>query len=280
MKQQGQPKRHHFIPKFIIKNFYGEDNKTFYFEKKHKTLKQKVAKSIFYVDNLYSIFKSDNTVDPSIETAFSPLETHWAELFREIVDIIRNGKHPIIKDGHRDAIQKFLYYQSKRTPHRLDAIDAGPHVDAALEEFRKRHPHRAEEAESLVRGPALENIVKSAKAYAVAYNGGAVLDIMSRKDLVFLSTDNSKRGFVLGSSPLRRFGVGSSDLRHSTVELSMPIAPDVVVGLAGMGGAVRFATLDDSLAIRRYNEDTAAESEAFIGQSEKLVRSLADPYMK
>lgn len=279
MKQQRQPKRHHYIPKFIIKNFYNEGGRTFYFEKKNKTLKSKVAKSIFWAENLYSIVKSDDTYDPFIESAFSPLETRWAELFREINNIIRSGKHPIINAGHRYAIQSFLYYQSKRTPQRLDAIDARPHVDAVLEEFRKLHPNRADEAESLVKGPACESIVKSAKAYAVAYNGGAVMDIMNRKDLVFLTTGSSKMSFILGSSPLRRFGVGSSDLRHSSVELSMPIAPDVVVGLAGMGGAIRFATVNDSQAVRRYNEDTAADSEAFIGQSEKLVRSLAAAYM-
>ncbi len=58
-----EPKRHHYIPQFILKNFcYDENNHLLYFDKKSGKISSEDTRDVFMVKNLYrdEINNADN----------------------------------------------------------------------------------------------------------------------------------------------------------------------------------------------------------------------------
>lgn len=79
------PKRHHYIPQFILRNFcFDTDrNQLFYFDKRTSTISIKQPKDIFMVKNLYrdDINNSDDIM--RIEKDMARFESETAKIIAE-----------------------------------------------------------------------------------------------------------------------------------------------------------------------------------------------------
>ena len=99
------------------------------------------------------------------------------------------------------------------------------------------------------------------------------LKILGNKGLLVAIIHNSKKSFVIGSSPIARFGHGIP-LTDPTVEFWLPIARDVAVTPYFARGHEGLREAQDA-ATRKINEEIFRQSSAIGGCSDKLIASLA-----
>ncbi len=76
-----EPKKHHFIPQFILRNFsFGNNNQLHYYNKKSKLETVENTKDIFMVKNLYRDEKNFPSNPTKIEKDFAIFEREAAEI--------------------------------------------------------------------------------------------------------------------------------------------------------------------------------------------------------
>lgn len=78
-----EARRHHYIPRFILRKFNDDNGLVYYWNIKKKRLQKKNVKNIFLNIDMYrdeSLHKDDPT---QIETKFSVFEKEIAELIKE-----------------------------------------------------------------------------------------------------------------------------------------------------------------------------------------------------
>lgn len=101
-----QPKRHHYVPKFLLKNF-SESDKVYVFEKrKCKSFKNNISNTF--------VEKDFNTIQKSIklEEAYGKIETASAPI---IAKIIKGGSINWIDGNEKKSLIEFFAVQYERT---------------------------------------------------------------------------------------------------------------------------------------------------------------------
>ena len=112
-----EAKRHHYIPQFILKKFYDENEKVKYYNIETKILDSKITKNIFMNMHMYrdEINHKDNPT--IIESTLAKFESEIAELFN---DKFYNSDEIRINRAELEKIRIFLGLLSFRSDYRLD----------------------------------------------------------------------------------------------------------------------------------------------------------------
>jgi len=112
-----EAKRHHYIPQFILKKFYDENEKVKYYNIETKELDSKITKNIFMNMHMYrdEINHKDNPT--IIESTLAKFESEIAELFK---DKFYNSDEIRINRAELEKIRIFLGLLSFRSDYRLD----------------------------------------------------------------------------------------------------------------------------------------------------------------
>lgn len=115
-----EPKRHHYIPQFILKNFcYDENNHLLYFDKQSGKISSEDTRDVFMVKNLYrdEINNADNPT--KIEKDLAVFEN---EVSRIIKDKFLSGRDIILTLQEDQKLKLFfaiMGFRSKETNHRF-----------------------------------------------------------------------------------------------------------------------------------------------------------------
>ena len=115
-----EPKRHHYIPQFILKNFcYDDNNHLLYFDKQSGEVSSEDTRDVFMVKNLYrdEINNADNPT--KIEKDLAVFEN---EVSRIIKDKFLSGKDIILTLQENQKLKLFfaiMGFRSKETNHKF-----------------------------------------------------------------------------------------------------------------------------------------------------------------
>ena len=140
---RNKPKRNHYIPQMLLKNFCGESGRVWVDD--GKKIYSTNPRNVFVQGHLYtkSIFGNSpkdtdhedflNSIEKSYEyeERLSEIESRATPAVQEIVDHVRQGKCPQLSIELRDAWKRFLIAIARRTPESQNRV-AGltGHVDA------------------------------------------------------------------------------------------------------------------------------------------------------
>jgi len=229
--------------------------------------------------HLYSHINDDGSKDAKLETEFSQLESAAAPVFEKIVARARVWGKPELSADEREIWDIFLYEQFRRVPDFYGSLLSPEQhrvqVEKFLDEFHVRiRPLTNKERGDLLHPNRLQRSYKNLRVSSLRAGGSNVLEIIGKRGLAVVHIPNAKKSFVLGSRPVAKWThPDTNDLADDRVELWLPIAPDVMVGLGPT--AQREVIVDISDAnVRRINEGIAAQSSQIIGRSKKLIASL------
>ena len=81
---KSEPRKHHYIPQFILRKFADENNKVFYWNINEKTLKKSHTKWIFMNIDMYRDEENHNENPVFIENSLSFFESEIANLINNL----------------------------------------------------------------------------------------------------------------------------------------------------------------------------------------------------
>jgi hypothetical protein len=227
---------------------------------------------------LYSYRDGENLRDPAVERAYGQAESEWAPLIDRAVRDLRAGRAPLFAGPERRSLEGFFYHQFMRVPHQLnrvkckeverldDALLDGPVPEESVEGVRLK----------------LLDVLDNALIDSLVNGSDNIAEVFARKDLFFAVLANSKKSFVLGDVPIGRFHQRVASVPDSrlplwdaSVEMSMPIAPDIAIGFCGDGGGYKVFGVKDDSDVRAVNVATMRRSDAVCSRSDILISSLS-----
>lgn len=112
------PKRHHYIPRFILRNFCFKDEITNYWNKEKQLLSPRNIKNIFMNENMYKVDAATPDDEYKIETNLGIFECEIAQLIRE--KFLAASTDIVITRADNEKLRIFFELMSFRANHRLE----------------------------------------------------------------------------------------------------------------------------------------------------------------
>lgn len=133
--RKNEPKKHHFIPQFIIRRFCDEDCKALYYDTDTQTFSYKRSDEIFMVRNLYrdTINNPENPV--KIEDDLAKMEGRVSKTFKKMIE----DDDIIISTSEEEEVRLFISIMGTRAKNAFDDFgeDASYEMKAFYEPYLK-----------------------------------------------------------------------------------------------------------------------------------------------
>ncbi|MDF2797437.1 MAG: hypothetical protein K0R85_181 [Devosia sp.] len=112
------PKRHHYVPEFLLNNFRAQDNLVRLFDKKDAAsgVVARNPTKVLFEPHLYTRTHNDGHRDAQLEAAYGRLEDASAPIVKRIVDSARAKRLPQLSAWEKAVWDQFLYNQWRRVP--------------------------------------------------------------------------------------------------------------------------------------------------------------------
>lgn len=277
------PKRHHFVPQMILNGFTDPDGWLHWCRHREQpaTIRRARPAELFHKNHLYSTLSESGIKDPAMEHALSVLESEAVGVVQSILGQARKDELPVLSPEQKRIWYLFFLMQWRRTPEnqRANTSDAEAQrmIEEILDRLRTAAPHRLAEIERLATPEAKARTVRNVRVQTLVQFSAEVMDVLERRGIGVLRITRPDKSFVIGSRPVVKLTMpGRTDLNDPAVEMWIPIASDMAVGVGQGNGAVSLHYLADERPIRQLNLAIASQSTTIAAGSPALVRSLAN----
>lgn len=135
MKKVSEPKRHHYIPQFILKNFIDDNSQVYYWDVSSKTLQKRNTRSVFMNMHMYRDEEHHPENPTIIETTLADFETEISLIVKD--KLLADGE-VILKRSELEKLRIFLGLLSFRSNLRMEQYKKQNFDDATrkkLEDF-------------------------------------------------------------------------------------------------------------------------------------------------
>lgn len=276
------PKRHHYIPQFIIRNFAGDQGKVWVYNKNDRKIFASKPSNVFVVRNLYRQYDPERRqyhVTP--EERLAEMESDAAPILRSIVENVRQNKRPDLSADLYERWMRFwisLLYRNFRVQQiSREAIEerlcrANPQVRSErsglimpYQVYKKQHP---EEHEMIYK----EGLADMVAGIDPIWEQDIERRLRETHCVFAYIPQPSDKQFVLGNSIailLPEVGKNSGSF--------LPITPDIAIVYMYQPGDIDIYPLTGDVEHEpdRINQDTFQKSNQIISHSKTLLESLA-----
>ena len=269
------PKRHHYVPRFILANFVDDAGKLWVQRSSGGTVWSAVPEDVHVERHRYSSVDPAGNRDPELEKAYSVLEGVTKPIVDQFLTAGRSGRPPVITVAEKAAWDEFLYHKMKRVPAATAALEKkqgwGERLDAAIERLRERGLAVDEETSAELRSPdSLARLKQNATVKALSADSPLVRILLGAANIE-LGVAPTEISFVISSHPIAGIRAGLQSAESGASEMWLPIASDVAVRVAfGVEFRTVALTLDKVASI---NRDSRAQGDFVAGASKDLVES-------
>lgn len=274
------PRRHHYVPVFIQRRFTNGDGKLFLYshERRARGVYTSRPEDAFVQRDLNTVEEKDGSKNVELELWYSWFEGLIAPIVERIVSRARARKEPQLTADERNAWDNFVYHQQKRAPDtfkRLGLLDEfRENLAARIDEYHGSvRPLGEAERGNLMREDTIKAMIQRASVTARGRGGGEALDALASRGIGVCVIGPPGKSFILGDHPQSRMGP-NGDLRDTSTDLWMPIAPDVAVSPWGKAGTEHLLVANGD-AVRRINRVIFQQSNLVGARAEALLKSLA-----
>lgn len=275
------PKKHHYVPQFLLKNFSNEQGEFWCYNKKAPKLGIHLTRpeKSFYRKDYYTI-ETASEKDYSKELLFSSIESSTKPIIDKIISSAHANRLPNLSTEERQIFNRFLFLQWKRTPDglasRYSDTELEESLDAHLMYFSQKFRTLTDEEKDIVRSPeARKRIIHASRVIAIADQGDFIQDVLKITDMVIARIDKRNKSFVVGSNAVVKLTPpGETRIGMNGVEIWMPISPEVAVCIASGAGNEGLVMLNENESIRVLNSIIFRSSEIVASRSKMLLESL------
>lgn len=266
-----RPKRHHYVPQFVLRQFRDAHGQLHLFDKKRERLYCGAPNSVFFEKHLYRIF-TPPTGEPSheVEKRLSSIESEASPVVQKILRSARYGVNPGLSAEERYAWAHLYHAQSRRTPENLASCLKD---DEALSDQARALGLSLREIDDIV----MENALP---LFASGESPGLGVERYCRN--VGLMTSvllQPEHGFVIGSAGMP---LGSNE-PNPFFRGWFPLTPDVAVRATPWPSKEILAPIPRhaSAVVDRINVTTARHSRIIAAQRKSdlhaVIRRLGSP---
>ncbi|WP_349434300.1 DUF4238 domain-containing protein [Pararhizobium sp. A13] len=276
------PKRHHFVPEMLQKNFTNDEDGLWTFDSRNaaKGVWSSTYGNLFLEGHLYSLVQPDGTKDVSLESWFSELEGQVAPIVQKIMSTARRGKLPCLSGQERQIWDFFFYQQWRRVPDLFASLLTPEQHRIEVENLldvlvRSGRPVSNQERSDLLEPASLKRMHKNLRVATLKTGSRTVLDVIAGRGIAIGRLLHPRKSFVLGSRPVVKLTLpGITHLSDPRVEMWLPIASDVIVGMGSIDSPELLVPVSAAQA-RNQNEASAMQSSQIVGRSKPLIQSLS-----
>ena len=95
-KATNEPKRHHYIPRMLLRNFTNEKGRLYFFDKRfpEKGVLESTPANLFIENHLYTQYDESGGKDVRVEKFLADIERDGSDVVRKIINAARTGKPP------------------------------------------------------------------------------------------------------------------------------------------------------------------------------------------
>jgi hypothetical protein len=277
------PKRHHYVPRLILNGFIDGGGWLHWCKlgKGNLVVRRARPSELFIENHLYSTVSQDGIKDPAMEEELSVHESEAGQVVGAILEAARAARCPSLSRGQRHIWYRFFRLQWRRTPEGQRSVISDAHAEAmiraSLDQLRAARPDLQREIDMYGASPAVARTVRNARVEMLRQPSADALSVLERRGMAILRIVDPNKSFIVGSVPIVKLTPPQrSNLDDPVVEMWLPIASDVAVGVGrGDGGLSLHSTADHRL-IRQLNTAIASQSSIIAARSPELVRSLAN----
>jgi hypothetical protein len=275
------PKRHHYVPEFLQRQFVNETGGlwTFDYRNREKGIWCGTGDNLLVEGHLYSYINSDGTKDVSLERWFSELEGISGPIVEKLIGSARKGVLPGLSRTERETWDFFLYQQWRRVPDLFASLLSPEQHQREIEELLDElhaagRPVTNYERSELLAPTSLKRMRRNVRVATLKTGSGTVLSTLAARGIAVARISNPRKSFILGSRPVVKLTLpGVTELSDPRVELWLPISYDVMVGLGSIEHQEMLVPVN-ARQVRHQNEALAMQSSQIIGRSRELVQSL------
>ncbi|WCL55684.1 DUF4238 domain-containing protein [Gimibacter soli] len=277
------PKRHHYVPILLLKNFCAQDGQLHVFNKKTGDIHRATPENAFLQNHLYSYTMASGDKNPALEIAYSKLEDHTAPIVRKIIHAISSEKYPKLSPDERRIWDHFFVHQYKRTPeiHAPFFTDENwsRHIEAVIPKIAEKHGMSEEQVAAKFDDPkAMKRVLEKARIHALSRSSEVVEPALGKVGINIIVIAKPHKSFVIGSVPILRLdGPSTTILKNTQAEVWLPIAHNIAIGPSWNKTGENVFWLEDGDAIRRANQQIFRQSNIVASRSVELLASLAAP---
>ena len=284
-----RPKRQHYLPRFLIKNFLTQDGRIWVGDREEGSVFCTGPDRVFVDSEQYTAYgfgPDAEEKDYDYEEAISRLESEAAPVVAEIVDRARSRRPPRLSARQVCTFQRFVFLQSRRTGESRQRVSSQRDPDEILSEVAAsvlaRGGYDAPPQHMLLGDPSMRQFAKRIAhnvdaRFAAGDDPGLVEEearFCRETGLLVVAIEEQCGSFILGSHGLtiHETNVGGRCLRSSL----LPVAHDVIVRVTPVAGQLALLCLDEASdpLITEINRSSASRSRWIAGKSERLIRAL------
>lgn len=276
------PKRHHYVPIFISRNFANDKGILYCYRRESGLHFETTPKNAFVERGTYTREYDDGTKSIQVEKDLSEIEGPAANVVAKFIKLARSGDKLELTPSEKKIWMEFTCTQFNRDPNvraELRKRTSNPNTLAQIERDLGR-PATVEERQEFFdpdknRKQAddvfVDTIMPPHNDYALWES------VLANKGLGAVVIKNATGEFVIGASPMILFPSHSAQmgLVSPEVKLLYPVSWDVMVGWGLRNGEVELLSSSDHRRIRDLNEMSFAQSTMVAGRSKELIMSLA-----
>ena len=288
-KSENRPKRHHYVPQLLLREFTNNDNKLHFcilgssegavIKSSERVVKSATPKDLFLQKELYTQHGDHEEKDVSVEYSLRELETKAAPVIKKIINSARSDKLPGLTPREKDIWDVFFLIQSFRTPDVMDPIvNKYPDwISEIIDEYEKEYGPPTEEEIKKVNDPKqIDKTKRNLRATTVTRltSESKVFQILQGRGLIIGIIRKPNKSFIIGSNPTAKLYRKLSD---PGAEWHLPIAHDITVTHHDSHPREKesLAEITGDHTIRRINKIIYNQSSLIAGRSRKLIESLA-----
>ena len=287
---QGDPRQHHYIPKFLLENFTDDDGYLWAVYRPTRKVFLTTPQNLFKERDLYAsheIIPSNTELQYSTDYAsregeLSELEGIAAPIVDKIITSARQEQPPKLTYEENRIFLEFFLTIYRRTPIMLKQIgnDFSDVFYQAANVIATETGHPLPTKSDLYQAPDIIKLITLAEQNTKSRFALGDHKILRDKDeaamrkagLYIINILNPKRSFIIGDCAFskKQYGKPEPDL--------LPIASDTVVGLINNPGQIVLRLVNpgnrSDEKINAINVGSVTRSNTFAGRSEALIRSL------
>ena len=277
------PKRQHYIPKLLLRNFTDEDGWLYVFDTRVPMIgvRRSRPEKAFFEKDFYTRYTYDQADKSySIEHDLARMEAAAARVVRKIVTSARAGSKPDLTQQEKDDWDGYLCSQMMRIP---EVRPSEEELDRLRRQLGENILKQGEWSPTAIRN--VKHVVSDAqmvsqsnqniKASLAIPKDDIILDVIRGKGIRIARIRRASRSFVIGSKPIVKVTPpGHRHLADPAVDAWLPISHDVAVTPASKPGKEEIVEITNNQFVRWLNDEVFNQSIVIAGRSEVLVKSL------
>lgn len=280
MTRENQPRRHHFFPQMILRNF-ADDHGRVQFWRRNFPEGQVLSvntKNLFVQSDLYSLVAADGSKDLSLEKLYSQLEGTAADFFRQLFPVVRQRQAIRLSDAAWEFWYEYMYFTMKRAPafvkHIAERSGHRRNVDKTIDDLRDKQAEVPPGTLHWIDDPvAVDRVVKNSLVTAQSIMPSQeVLEAFGPLGMSIFRVP-ARKSLIVGDLPIAMARIGGGSELDGLVSF-MPVAPDIAVGFSRTAKQAQVLDLSTE-EVRAMNTSMARQSWTIAGNSDRLIASLS-----